>query len=61
MSDGKPQSGQRYKDAHGRQLAMYGVEYQRVTFYCDGYEHQCVQPLERFNKDYQLIAGGSHE
>lgn len=57
----KPQPNQRYKDAHGHRVTVTHADYQRVTFYRDGYEHPCVQPLERFSKDYQLIAGGEDE
>jgi hypothetical protein len=58
---GKPQPGQRYKDSHGHRITVVNMEFLRVTFYRDGYEHPCVQPLERFDKDYQLIAGGEDD
>jgi hypothetical protein len=58
---GKPQSGQLYKGSHGHRITVVGAELLRATFYRDGYEHPCVQPLERFDKDYQLIAGGEDD
>ncbi|RLM03903.1 hypothetical protein BIY27_23130 [Gibbsiella quercinecans] len=57
-SANKPQVNQRYKDAHGHRITVASVEHQQVMFYREGYEHLCVQPLERFTNNYQLIAGG---
>lgn len=57
MTVSKPQPNQRYKDSHGHRITVVSVEFLSVTFYRDGYEHPCVQPLDRFDKDYKLIAG----
>ncbi|CAI1126881.1 DUF4222 domain-containing protein [Serratia fonticola] len=57
----KPQLGQRCKDSHGHRITVVSVKFLRVTFCRDGYQHPCVQPLERFEKDYQLIAGGEDD
>jgi hypothetical protein len=61
MVASKPQPGRRYKDSHGHRVTVVSVELLRVTFYRDGYEHPCVQPLERFDKDYRLIVGGEND
>ncbi|WP_447884979.1 DUF4222 domain-containing protein [Serratia fonticola] len=54
----KVQPGKRYIDSHGHRITVVSVEFLRVTFNRDGYEHPCVQPLECFEKDYQLVVGG---
>ncbi len=51
-----PQTGSRYKDAHGALITVERVVHNRVTFYRDGYQSPCVQPLERFVKEFQEVA-----
>ncbi|MBL5942676.1 DUF4222 domain-containing protein [Enterobacter asburiae] len=31
------------------------VELKRVTFYRDGYQHPCAQPIERFMKEFTEV------
>ncbi|WP_080078063.1 DUF4222 domain-containing protein, partial [Salmonella enterica] len=45
----------RYKDAHGALVAVESVTHNRVTFYRDGYQSPCVQPLERFIKEFSEV------
>ncbi|ECG5738442.1 DUF4222 domain-containing protein [Salmonella enterica subsp. enterica serovar Brunei] len=51
-----PRSQQRFKDAHGAMVTVESVTSNRVTFYRDGYHSQCVQPLERFTKEFREVA-----
>ncbi|APW13310.1 DUF4222 domain-containing protein [Salmonella enterica subsp. enterica serovar Thompson] len=50
-----PQPQKRYKDAHGALVAVESVTHNRVTFYRDGYQSPCVQPLERFIKEFSEV------
>ena len=56
MRNATPQPNHRYKDAHGALVAVERVEFNRVTFYRDGYQHPCVQPIERFMKEFREVA-----
>ncbi|HGW3273748.1 DUF4222 domain-containing protein [Klebsiella pneumoniae] len=56
MRNAAPQPNHRYKDAHGALVTVERVEHNRVTFYRDGYQHPCVQPIERFMKEFREVA-----
>ena len=56
MRNQNPQPGSRYKDSHGAVVTVERVEHNRVTFYREGYQFPCVQPLERFMKEFQEVA-----
>ncbi|MFZ5102796.1 DUF4222 domain-containing protein [Enterobacter roggenkampii] len=56
MRSQNPQPGSRYKDSHGAVVTVERVEFNRVTFYRDGYQHPCVQPIERFMKEFREVA-----
>lgn len=56
MRNQTPQPGSRYKDSHGAVVTVQRVEHNRVTFYRDGYSHPCVQPIERFMKEFREVA-----
>ncbi|EAX4047836.1 DUF4222 domain-containing protein [Salmonella enterica subsp. enterica] len=51
-----PRPQQRFKDAHGTIVTVESVIFNRVTFYRDGYHSPCVQPLERFTKEFREVA-----
>ncbi|MEQ9940309.1 DUF4222 domain-containing protein [Pectobacterium polonicum] len=55
-----PLPNQRYKDAHGHWVTVVSVEHNRVTFFREGYEFPCVQPLAQFLEYFSLLDGGSH-
>ena len=52
MRNHNPMPGSRYKDSHGAVVAVQRVEHNRVTFYREGYQSPCVQPLERFVNEF---------
>ncbi len=56
MRNQNPQPGSRYKDSHGAVVTVERVEFNHVTFYRDGYQHPCVQPIERFMKEFREVA-----
>ncbi|MDH8517249.1 DUF4222 domain-containing protein, partial [Klebsiella pneumoniae] len=41
-----------YHDAHGQMVSVTAVAHNRVTFYREDYQFPCVQPIERFMKEY---------
>lgn len=51
-----PRPQQRFKYAHGAMVTVESVIFNRVTFYRDGYHSPCVQPLERFTKEFREVA-----
>jgi len=51
-----PQPGRQYKDTHGALITVKSVDHNRVTFYRDGYQSPCVQPLDRFVKEFSEVA-----
>ncbi|EEJ6792700.1 DUF4222 domain-containing protein [Salmonella enterica subsp. enterica] len=51
-----PRPQQRFKDAHGAMVTVESVTSNRVTFCRDGYHSPCVQPLERFTKEFREVA-----
>ena len=44
-----------YHDAHGQMVSVTAVAHNRVTFYREGYRFPCVQPIERFMKEYTEV------
>ena len=52
MRNHNPMPGSRYKDSHGAVVTVQRGEHNRVTFYGEGYQSPCVQPLERFVKEF---------
>ncbi|EIT7545756.1 TPA: DUF4222 domain-containing protein [Citrobacter braakii] len=50
-----PRPQQRYKDSHGAIVTVDRVEFNRVTFYRDGYQFPCAQPVERFIKEFSEV------
>ena len=56
MRNQNPQPGSRYKDSHGAVVTVERVEHNRVTFYREGYQFPCVQPIERFMKEFREVA-----
>ncbi|HGY2894783.1 TPA: DUF4222 domain-containing protein [Enterobacter asburiae] len=56
MRNAAPQPNHRYKDAHGALVTVERVEFNRVTFYRDGYQHPCVQSIERFMREFREVA-----
>ncbi|MBW9390409.1 DUF4222 domain-containing protein [Enterobacter roggenkampii] len=55
MRNQNPQPGSRYKDSHGAVVTVEHVEHNRVTFYRDGYQFPCTQPVERFIKEFSEV------
>ncbi|AOO57171.1 DUF4222 domain-containing protein [Klebsiella pasteurii] len=54
-STSSPQPDHTYRDAHGEVVSVVSVAHNRVTFYREGYQFQCVQPIERFMKEYTEV------
>jgi hypothetical protein len=52
----KTPSREAVSDSHVGQVTVERVEHNRVTFYRDGYQHPCVQPIERFMKEFREVA-----
>ncbi|EMO4507599.1 MULTISPECIES: DUF4222 domain-containing protein [Klebsiella/Raoultella group] len=44
-----------YRDAQGQTVNVVSVAHNRVTFYREGYQFPCVQPIERFIKEYTEV------
>ena len=55
-STSTPLPNHSYRDAHGQMVSVTAVAHNRVTFYRDGYSHPCVQPIERFMKEFREVA-----
>lgn len=55
MRNPTPQPGLIYKDTHGAIVTVERVEFNRVTFYREGYQFPCVQPVERFIKEFSEV------
>ncbi|ENH9679097.1 DUF4222 domain-containing protein [Enterobacter hormaechei] len=55
MTKPTPRPQQRYKDSHGALVTVERVEFNRVTFYREGYAPPCVQPIERFSKEFAEV------
>ncbi|WP_281083159.1 DUF4222 domain-containing protein [Klebsiella quasivariicola] len=50
-----PQPNHSYRDAHGQIVSVIAVAHNRVTFYRKGYQFTCVQPIERFMKEFSEV------
>lgn len=50
-----PMPDHTYRDAHGQVVSVVLVEHNRVTFYRQGYQFPCVQPIERFLKEFTEV------
>ena len=55
MRNSTPLPGHVYKDSHGATVTVERVEFNRVTFYREGYAPPCVQPIERFSKEFAEV------
>ncbi|HBC7364260.1 TPA: DUF4222 domain-containing protein [Klebsiella oxytoca] len=44
-----------YRDAQGQTVSVVYVAHNRVTFYRKGYQFPCVQPIDRFMKEYAEV------
>ena len=44
-----------YRYAQGQTVSVVSVAHNRVTFYRDGYQFPCVQPIDRFMKEYAEV------
>lgn len=51
-----PSPDRTYRDAHGQVVSVLSVEHNRVTFYRQGYQFPCVQPVERFLNEFTEVA-----
>ena len=51
-STSTPLPNHAYRDAQGQTVSVTAVAHNRVTFYREGYQFPCVQPIERFMKEY---------
>jgi hypothetical protein len=49
----QPKPQQRYQDASGAMVTVHSVQFNRVTFYRDGYSAPCKQSLERFMCEFK--------
>ena len=45
-----------YRDSHGSLVTVISVQFNRVTFYREGYESPCTQPVERFVREFTEVA-----
>lgn len=45
-----------YRDSHGALVIVESVAHNRVTFCRQGYQFPCVQPVERFLKEFTEVA-----
>lgn len=48
----KPTPNVRYQDASGAMVTVHSVQFNRVTFFRDGYSSPCTQPVERFMREF---------
>lgn len=51
----QPEPQQRYKDASGEMITVHYVQFNRVTFYRDGYESPCTQFIEHFIREFTEV------
>ncbi|HHC4067022.1 TPA: DUF4222 domain-containing protein [Klebsiella pneumoniae] len=54
-STSTPLPNHAYRDAQGQTVGVTAVAHNRVTFYREGYQFPCVQPIERFMKEYTEV------
>ncbi|MFQ1680896.1 MULTISPECIES: DUF4222 domain-containing protein [Pantoea] len=50
-----PTPNARYQDASGAMVTVHSVQFNRVTFYRDGYSAPCKQSLERFMREFKEV------
>lgn len=50
-----PTSNGRYQDASGAMVTVHSVQFNRVTFYREGYSSPCTQPVERFMREFTKV------
>ncbi|ARF48188.1 DUF4222 domain-containing protein [Pantoea stewartii] len=53
--------GQNWRDGYGELLTVTDIGFNRVTFIRNGYEHPCIYPLSRFEKEFTFINGGAKD
>lgn len=51
----QPEPHQRYQDASGAIVTVHSVQFNRVTFYREGYLSPCKQPVERFMREFTEV------
>ncbi|MDF7784124.1 DUF4222 domain-containing protein [Pantoea stewartii] len=51
----QPDINKRYQDASGALVTVRSVQFNRVTFYRDGYSSPCTQPVERFVREFTEV------
>lgn len=51
----QPKPQQRYQDASGASVTVHNVQFNRVTFYREGYSSPCTQPVERFMREFTEV------
>ncbi|HBQ5668283.1 MULTISPECIES: DUF4222 domain-containing protein [Klebsiella] len=54
-STSTPLPNHAYRDVQGQTVSVTAVAHNRVTFYREGYQFPCVQPIERFMKEYTEV------
>ena len=54
-STSTPLPNHAYRDAQGQTVSVTAVAHNRVTFYRKGYQFPCVQPIERFMKEFSEV------
>lgn len=54
-STSNPLQNHTYRDAHGHVVTVVSVAHNRVTFYRKGYQFPCVQPIDRFTKEFTEV------
>lgn len=50
-----PEPNQRYQDASSAMVTVHSVQFNRVTFFRDGYSSPCTQPAERFMREFTEV------
>lgn len=50
-----PAPNDRYQDAIGASVIVHNVQFNRVTFYREGYLSPCTQPVERFVREFTEV------
>ncbi|WP_312053502.1 DUF4222 domain-containing protein [Pantoea brenneri] len=51
----QPEPHQRYQDASGAMVTVHSGQFNRVTFFRDGYSSPCTQPVERFVREFTEV------
>ncbi|VAS78825.1 Uncharacterised protein [Klebsiella pneumoniae] len=47
--------GDKWADKSGLSIIIESYRFNRVTFYREGYESPCIQPEQRFIKEFQPV------